>query len=113
MVYKAGQANIPLEDLLKVLAWLDGKETPTKGSGISSAKTKVKRRGRGKLGDQIIKYLATQDGKKGAHIKAIAAAVNAKIANVTAWFYTTGKKHLKAKTIKKTAPATFALAGKK
>ena len=114
VVYKAGQANIPLEDVLKVLVWVESKAITTKGGGwISSGKKGMaKRKGRGKLGDEIVKYLATQSDKKGAHVKDIAVAVKAKVQNVTAWFYTTGKKLIKAKSIKKTAPATFAFIGK-
>jgi hypothetical protein len=58
---------------------------------------------RGKLGASILKYLQGK-GAAGAHIKDIAAAVKSKPANVTAWFYTTGKK--KTKRVK---PATFAI----
>jgi phage gp16-like protein len=113
VVYKAGQANIPLEDVLKVLEWVERKGVKTKRASVRSGKkTKAKRRGKGRLGDKIIKYLAAQGGKEGAHVKAIAAAVKAKVPNITAWFYTTGKKLIKAKSIKKTAPATFAFVNK-
>jgi len=63
---------------------------------------KGKRGKRGKLGESILKFLSTK-GAAGAHIKDISAAVKSKPANVTAWFYTTGK----GKT-KKVKPATFA-----
>lgn len=113
VVYKAGQANIPFEDLLKVLEWVEGKVAKPKGASVASGKKTIKkRRGKGKLGDRIIKFLATQSDTKGAHVKDIAVAVNAKTPNVTTWFYTTGKKLIKAKSIKKTAPATFAFVGK-
>jgi phage gp16-like protein len=112
VVYKAGQENIPLEDVLKVIDWVERKGVKTKRASVRSGKKATGKR-RGKLGDKIIKYLATQDGKKGAHVTAIAAAVKAKVPNITAWFYTTGKKLIKAKSIKKTAPATFAFVGKK
>jgi hypothetical protein len=55
---------------------------------------KVKRAKRGKLGESILKFLSTK-GKEGAHAKDIAAAVGSKVPNVTAWFYSTGKKTTK------------------
>ena len=70
------------------------------GTKVSAKPAKSgKRAKRGKLGESILKFLSGK-GKEGAHIKDIAAAAGAKVANVTAWFYSTGKKN---KDIKKSA----------
>jgi hypothetical protein len=61
------------------------KGTPTK---------KATRAKRGVLGKAILKFLSSK-GKEGAHVKEVAAAVKAKVPNVTAWFYSTGKKSTK------------------
>jgi hypothetical protein len=72
--------------------------------GTVVAKKASKGKGkRGQLGESILKFLSVK-GKAGAHIKDIAAHLGTKPANVTAWFYSTGK----SKT-KKVKPATFAL----
>jgi len=55
----------------------------------------------------LLKFLQGK-GKAGAHINDIAAAIKTKPANITAWFYSTGQVHVKAKTLKKVAPATYA-----
>jgi hypothetical protein len=64
---------------------------------------------RGSLKNDIGAVLQ-QAGKNGLHVKEIASAIGSKPANVTAWFYQTGRK---AKEIKKVAPATFAWTGAK
>jgi len=80
-----------------------GRKPGVKAEEATKPSKKVKRARKGKLGESILKYLQGK-GATGAHIKDIAAAVKSKPANVTAWFYTTGK----GKT-KKVKPATFAI----
>jgi hypothetical protein len=112
LVYKAGQRNIPLDDLLRVISLIEGEAaTPKKNRSAKTAKPakvkKGKRAPKGKLGEGILKYLQGK-GAAGAHVKDIAAAVNTKPNNITAWLYSTGKVHVKAKTLKKVKPATYA-----
>ena len=73
---------------------------------VKPAKAPKKAKGkRGALGEGILKFLSTK-GKGGAHVKDIAAHLGSKPANVTAYFYSTGKSK-----VKKVKPATFALKG--
>jgi hypothetical protein len=65
------------------------------------AKVKVRkgrRAKRGALGAGILKFLSPK-GKAGAHVKDIAAAIGSKAPNVTAWFYSTGKKNKDVKAL--------------
>jgi predicted transcriptional regulator with HTH domain len=75
----------------------------------STAPAPVRRKRRGSLSKKIVKFLQSK-GAKGAHVKDIAAAVKSGSANVTAWFYNTGKSLIASGKIKKVAPATFAYA---
>jgi hypothetical protein len=59
---------------------------------------KGKRSPRGALGASILKFLSSK-GKEGAHAKDIATASKSKVPNVTAWFYSTGKKNKDVKTL--------------
>ncbi len=63
------------------------------GSKVAKApKVKAVKRGkRGALGEGILKFLQGK-GKEGAHVTAIATHIGSKPANVTAYFYGTGKK---------------------
>jgi len=74
----------------------------------AEAKTKStrKRAKKGAVGEGILKFLSKK--AEGAHVKEISEAIGSKVANVTAWFYTTGKK---VKGIKKVKPNTFAYKG--
>lgn len=76
------------------------------GSTAAKApKAKAAKRGkRGALGEGILKFLSTK-GKEGAHVKDIASATSNQPANVTAYFYGTGKKN---KGIRRVKPGTFA-----
>ena len=111
LVYKAGQQNIPLDDLLRVISLIEGEAaTPKKTRTAKPAKArKGKRARKGKLGEGILKFLQGK-GAAGAHIKEIAAAVKSKPNNITAWLYSTGKKLVKSKELKKVKPATYAYA---
>jgi hypothetical protein len=74
-------------------------------SGVTpSSKMPVKKRRRKNLTLAILHFLGSQ-GKKGAHVKAIAHASGSKPANITAWIFSTGKK---VKGLKKVKPATYA-----
>jgi hypothetical protein len=111
IVYKAGQAKIPLEDVLHVLNYLET-EAAKRDSGTDlGAETRRRvrkgRRSRTVLSPAITGYLSRQ-GSKGAHVSEIAKALRIEKANVVAWFYGTGKKHIKSGEIKKTGPNTFA-----
>jgi hypothetical protein len=57
----------------------------------SAKPKKIKRGKRGALGEGILNFLQPK-GKEGAHVKDIAAGIGSKPANVTAYFYGTGKK---------------------
>jgi len=112
IVYKAGQQNIPLDDVLKVINLINSeasapKQTPTAKAAKPAKVKRGKRVRKGKLGEGILKYLQGK-GAAGAHVKEIAEALKTKTGNVTAWLYSTGKVHFKAKTLKKVKPATFA-----
>jgi hypothetical protein len=71
-----------------------GRKPGVSATAVSQAKPgrKAKRAKRGALGESILKYLSTK-GKEGAHVKDIAVAAKSKPVNVTAWFYSTGKKN--------------------
>jgi hypothetical protein len=102
---KANQILVEMETI--ELCELTGEPLPPlpktrKGKGGRKPGT-AKKGKRGKVGESILKFLSTK-GKEGAHISAIAEHVGAKTGNVTAWFYSTGKK-----LTKKVKPATFAL----
>jgi len=67
----------------------------------------TKRKCRKNLKEGILKFLTAQ-GKKGAHVKAIADRLGTKPANITAWIFSTGKK---VKGLKKVKSATYAYVG--
>ena len=72
-----------------------------------SSKKPARRKRRKNLKEGILKFLTAQ-GKKGAHVKAIADKVGSKPNNITAWIFSTGKK---VKGLKKVKPATYAYVG--
>jgi hypothetical protein len=65
-----------------------------------------RRRRRAALKDALLKKLLAA-GKAGLTVKELASSLNAKVASVSVWFYTTGKK---IKGIKKVGKARFAYA---
>jgi len=83
--------------LLKTLQSSLGSESQSRKPGRPAGTTKApkakksKRAPRGSVGDSILKFLAKK-GEKGAHVKEIAQAVGGEPKNITAYFYTTGKK---------------------
>jgi|SRR5580658_5379919 hypothetical protein len=89
---------------LKALQVSLGVKTPGRKPGT---KVKGKRSARGTIGEFILKLLSKK-GDEGAHVNEIAKALKNKPANITAWFYGTGKK---VKGIKKVKPNTFAYKG--
>lgn len=108
---KAGKSVKDIQTYFECEQVLSGENPPagkvtgapaSSGSGKALQAKKPKRRK--KLKDAILKFLATQ-GKKGAHVKVIAAKVGSKPQNVTIWMFTTGKK---VKGLKKVNPATYA-----
>lgn len=79
-----------------------------KPSSVKSMVAKPARRKRRKnLKEGILNFLSAQ-GKKGAHVKAIADKLGTKPANITAWIFSTGKK---VKGLKKVKPATYVCLG--
>jgi hypothetical protein len=68
------------------------------------AASKGKRSKRGKTKELVIAELKSA-GKAGVHVKELAERLGVKTANLTVWFFSTGKK---IKEIKKVAPATYA-----
>jgi len=80
-----------------------------KRAGRPEGKTKApKKRAKGKRGalkEQILAELKTA-GKIGVSVKDLAAKMDAKYANIYAWFMATGSK---VKGIKKVGPAKYAL----
>lgn len=72
---------------------------PRGAAKVKVAKVRKSRRAkRGSLGAGILKFLSAK-GKAGAHVKDIAAAIGSKAPNVTAWFYSTGKKNKDVKAL--------------
>ena len=96
-----------LEAELTVLKSLQASLGVKSGKRKPSVKTKRKRGTNGAIGESILQFLSKK-GETGAHVKEIAEALKSKPANITAWFYSTGKK---IKGIKKVRPATFAYKG--
>jgi len=134
IVYNAGAKNFPFEKTLELISLLgnesarglfngsnvnSGPYAPYKRRGRpklnkeapNSVQKKGRKQRRGGLSESIVEFLKSK-GAAGAHVKEIAGATKGSISSVTAWFYTTGKKHLKSKEIKKIAPATFAYSEK-
>jgi hypothetical protein len=125
IVHNAGAQKLSLDKTLELISLLDrngllhlvsdsGPSTKRKGRRKrriqKAAKLTIKRRGRkrrGGLSESIIGFLSTK-GASGAHVKDIVKAIKAPLASVRVWFYTSGKKYLKSREIKKVAPATFA-----
>lgn len=81
----------------------------TKTSSEKTTVTKPTRKRRRKNRTLAILQFLNSQGKKGAHVKAIADAVGTKPANITAWIYSSGKQ---VKELKKVKPATYALVEK-
>jgi hypothetical protein len=96
--------------VLKTLQSSLGAKTPGRKRGPKpgpKAKAKGKRTTKGAIGEFILKLLSKK-GDEGAHVNEIAKALKNKPANITAWFYGTGKK---VKGIKRVKPNTFAYKG--
>jgi hypothetical protein len=118
-----GNQNVPFEEAVETITllerngiidsggnWIFGSAGKRGGSrAVRSPKepTKLRRKRRGGLAKKIVKFLQIK-GAKGAHVKDIAAATKIRPANVTAWFYGTGKALIASGGIKKVGPATFA-----
>jgi len=94
----AGKSAKDIQNYFECKMLLSGRE-PSSGKP-------ARRKRRKNLKEGILKFLAAQ-GKKGAHVKAIADAVGSKPLNITTWMSTTGKK---VKGLKKVKPATYAYA---
>jgi hypothetical protein len=98
----AGKSSQEIQNYLECETLLGGMEPASE----KPARTIKRKRGKN-LKEGILKFLAAQ-GKKGAHVKAIADKVGSKPANITAWIFSTGKK---VKGLKKVKPATYAYVG--
>lgn len=124
IVHNAGAKKISLDKTLELISLLErngllhlasDSKPSTKRKGRrkrnsipKSAKVRSKLgKRRGNLSEKIISFLSAK-GETGAHVKEIVKAIKAPLASVRVWFYTSGKKYIKSKEIKKVAPATFA-----
>jgi hypothetical protein len=123
IAHYVGSQNVAFEETAETIAllerngiidaqgnWSVGGGQESRGS-LATRSTKAqgpkRRKRRGSLSKKIVKFLETK-GAKGAHVKDIAIALKGRPANVTAWFYGTGKSLIKSGQIKKIGPATFA-----
>ena len=100
----AGKSAQDIQNYFECEQVLAGMKPPSEKATVAKP---IRRKRRKNLKERILKFLNSQ-GKKGAHVKAIADAVGTKPANITAWIYSSGKK---VKELKKVRPATYAMVG--
>ena len=132
VVYKAAKQGLRFDDVLKFIELLDAdssapeKSTETgvtkagrkaakvKGAKAKSPKAKgAKKSSRNNSRTQQILNHLLQAGEKGSHVNDIAKAVGSTVGGISTWFYTTGKKLVASKEVKKVAPNTFVYLPKK